>query len=202
MNLIIFTGPPASGKSSLAECCSKVLGIPWYSKDRYKVALYEEFGFTNHGEKKALSIRGEQMLMQTVEEYCRSGKDVIIDNNFKNFDSIRKVLIGSGCQCHILCIFLSAENALLAKRYNERIASGKRELPLYVLNQYPVVQGVTEFHKPLTPDEVENINQNVTEEMFGDCQARIDTNQLETRFDAILDQVLSFISDNIKKQKE
>ncbi len=199
MNLIIFTGPPASGKSSLAECCSKALNIPWYSKDRYKVTLYNEFGFTSHREKKALSIRGEQLLMQTVEEYCKSGKDVIIDNNFKNFDSLRRILTNIECQCHILCIFLYAENALLAKRYNERIASGNRELPLYVLNQYPVIQGITEFHKPLTPEQVENINQNVTEEVFGDCKVRIDTNQLETRFDTIKEQVLRFVSDNIKK---
>ena len=198
MNLIIFTGPPASGKSSLAECCSKALNIPWYSKDRYKVALYNEFGFSNHSEKKALSIRGEQLLMQTVEKYCSSGKDVIIDNNFKNFDALRQIILRSECQCHILCIFLYAENDVLAKRYNERIASGNRELPLYVLNQYPVIDGITEFHKPLTPAQVENINQNVTEEIFGDCTVRIDTNQLETQFDAILEQVLHFISDNIK----
>lgn len=198
MNLIIFTGPPASGKSSLAECCSKVLNIPWYSKDRYKVTLYEKFGFTNHSKKKALSVQGERLLMQTVEEYCKSDDDVIIDNNFKNFDALRQVLMNSEYRCHILCIFLYAENVLLAKRYNERITSGNRELPLYVLNQYPVIDGVTEFHKPLTPAQVEDINQNVTEEMFGDCKIRIDTNQLETQFDAILKRVLRFISDNIK----
>ena len=52
MRLIIFTGAPASGKSSIADEVGKRLGINVISKDENKIRLFEKYGFTNHDEKK------------------------------------------------------------------------------------------------------------------------------------------------------
>lgn len=199
MNLIIFTGAPASGKSSLAEKCSLELKIPWYSKDNYKIMLFKKYGFTSHSEKKELSIRGEKMLLSTVHNYYLKGKDVIIDNNFKNFDDLRNTITGGKYDCNIICIYLYADSELLAKRYNERISSGNREICLYSLNQYPVINGITEFHKPLTSHQVDNIQKNVTEETFGNYIIRINTTNLESNPYDIQYNVIKFINENIRR---
>ena len=52
MLIIIFTGPPASGKSSIANRVGEILGINVISKDECKIRLFETYGFTNHAEKK------------------------------------------------------------------------------------------------------------------------------------------------------
>jgi len=198
MNLIIFTGAPASGKSALAGGCAKELGIPWYSKDCFKIELFEKYGFTSHSEKKALSIKGEQQLIDTIKVYCESDKDIIIDNNFKNYNSLRSAISKERKHCNIICICLYADSALLAKRYNERIASGRRAVPLYVLNQYPVIDGITEYHKPLDAVQVDNIQSAVTEETYGDHIVYIDTNRLEYEFLNIQLKVVEYIKNNLK----
>jgi hypothetical protein len=64
---------------------------------------------------------------------------------------------------------------------------------------YPVVDGISEFHKPLTSEQVDNIQSNVTEEVFGDVVVRIGTNTIARDYDAILHQMLKTITDNVKE---
>lgn len=199
MFLIILTGAPASGKSSFAISLSNILNIPWVSKDAYKVKLFEQHGFNSHAEKKKLSIRGEEMLINRIEQAVSRNENLIIDNNFKNFDSIRDVLTRYDTECKIICFYLCANSAILAKRYNERILFGKRELPLYTLNVYPVIDGISEFHKPLTSPQVDEIQSHVTEESFGDVQIKINTDFLEKDYDDILHRMLATIRENIKE---
>ena len=69
MRLIIITGAPASGKSSIAEAVGKKLCIDVISKDEFKIELFEKYGFANHAEKKRLSIKGEQMMYDVISTY-------------------------------------------------------------------------------------------------------------------------------------
>lgn len=199
MVLIILTGAPASGKSSFAVSLSDILDIPWASKDDYKIKLFEKYGFNNHAEKKKLSIRGEAMLNERIEQAVVQNENLIVDNNFKNFDSLRSILERHNSKCKIICFCLYADSSTLAERYNERISSGQREQPLYTLNVYPVVEGVSEFHKPLTAEQVDDIQSNVSEETFGDIVVRLNTNSLVTEYDMILQQMIKIINENIKE---
>lgn len=199
MFLIILTGAPASGKSSFAVSLSKTLDIPWASKDAYKIELFEQHGFNSHAEKKKLSIRGEAMLIERIEQAISRNEDLIVDNNFKNFDSIRDILARYDTKCKIICFYLYADSSILAKRYNERILSGQRELSLYTLNVYPVVDGISEFHGPLTPSQVDDIQCRVTEDAFGDVLVRISTDTLEKDYDTILHQIVTTIKENTKE---
>lgn len=199
MVLIILTGAPASGKSSFAVSLSEFLGIPWVSKDSYKIKLFEQYGFNSHAEKKKLSIRGETMLNERIEQAVIQNENLIVDNNFKNFDAVRDILERHNSECKIICFCLYANSSTLAKRYNERISSGQREQSLYTLNVYPVVDGVSEFHKPLTAEQVDNIQSNISEETFGDIIVRFDTNSLDTDYGSILRKMSKIIKENIKE---
>lgn len=57
MKIIVFTGPPASGKSSLSLDIAKDLKIDCISKDLFKIHLFDKYGFKSHDEKKLLSIK-------------------------------------------------------------------------------------------------------------------------------------------------
>ena len=199
MVLIILTGAPASGKSSFAVSLSEILGIPWASKDAYKIKLFEQYCFNSHAEKKKLSIRGEAMLNERIEQAIVHNESLIVDNNFKNFNSVRGILERHNSKCKIICFCLYADSATLAERFNERISSGQREQPLYTLNVYPVVDGVSEFHKPLTAEQVDDIQSNISEETFGDIIVRLDTNSLDTDYDSILRHMTEIIKENIKE---
>ncbi|MGQ0678957.1 MAG: AAA family ATPase [Actinomycetota bacterium] len=43
--LIVLTGPPAAGKSTLARLLERELAVPLISKDDLKVILYETHGW-------------------------------------------------------------------------------------------------------------------------------------------------------------
>ena len=196
MNIIIFTGAPATGKSSIANECSKRLKIPAFSKDGFKVQLFERYGFKNHSEKKKLSIQGEAKLIDTLSRFIANNQDIIIDNNFKHFNDVRRVIELQNCDCNIICFYLFATYNTLADRYNERIRTKKRELSLYVLNQYPVIEGVTEYHKPLDAKQVENIQKAIQEDVYGDTIIRINTETIEDDFEKIVQQCIEGINKN------
>lgn len=196
-NLIIFTGPPASGKSSVSTECSRILGIPIHSKDGYKVQLFEEIGFTNHSEKKRLSLKAERMLMETIRQYMERGLNLIVDNNFKDFYEVRKIKSELQEKCNVICFNLSATYETLAYRYNERIRTKNREVSLYALNQYPVIEGIIEFHKLLDAKQVENIQRNVTEETYGDVVFDVCTEDIDVQFNEIVDMCVRNIRENL-----
>lgn len=194
MRLIILTGAPASGKSSIAKAVGKELGIDVISKDGFKIELFEKYGFTNHAEKKELSIMGEKMMHETIKKYVVQNKDLIVDNNFKHFDNIRDILENTEVIVEIRCICCVADYDILAKRYNDRIRSGNRHQALYTLNQYPVIDGISEFHPLITKDDVERIQQGIQEFTFGQKVIEINTDNIELNFESLCNQVIDFIA--------
>lgn len=193
MKLIIFTGPPASGKSSIAETVAKRLGLDLTSKDACKIALFERFGFTSHAEKKRLSIQGESDMHEIVKRHVEQDRDIVIDNNYKNYDDLRAIISSSNVGIAVYCICVTADYGLLARRYNERVSSGNRHQALYTLNQYPVVAGVSEFHHAIDDGDVERIESKVTEKSFGQNVLHLNTDRIESEFDMLCNRAVDFI---------
>lgn len=194
MKLIIMTGAPASGKSSVADEVGKKLGIDVISKDGYKIELFEKYGFTNHAEKKKLSIRGEEILHETIKKYVDEDKDIIVDNNFKNFNIVREILENAKNTVDVRCVYYFADYEILANRYNERINKGKRHTALYTLNQYPVIEGVSEFHPIITKDDVDRIEKGIQEYTFGEDVLEVNTDHIDVDFDLICNVVIEYIN--------
>ncbi|MDD3138826.1 MAG: AAA family ATPase [Lachnospiraceae bacterium] len=194
MKLIILTGAPASGKSSIAEAVGAKLGIDVISKDGFKIELLERYGFTNHAEKKKLSIEGEKIMHDTIKDYVNKNIDLIVDNNFKHFNTVREIISQADVDVVIKCVYCIADYDVLAKRYNDRISSGNRHLALYTLNQYPVIDGISEFHPLITRDDVERIEQGIQEFTFGQEVLEINTDNIESEFETLCSRVIEFIS--------
>lgn len=193
MKLIILTGAPASGKSTIAQAVGKKMGIDVISKDGFKIDLFEKYGFINHSEKKKLSIRAEEILHETIEDYVKQDKNLIVDNNFKHFNIIRDILKKTNKSVDVRCIYCVADYTILAKRYNERISEGNRHQALYTLNQYPVIEGISEFHPKITKEDVERIEQGIEESTFGQNILQINTDNIESEFEVLCNQVVDFI---------
>lgn len=50
MYCILFTGTPASGKSTLADYLADYLNLPVISKDQIKEIMYDDIGFQSRAE--------------------------------------------------------------------------------------------------------------------------------------------------------
>ncbi len=88
MYLILFTGAPASGKSSIASVLSEELGIDMVSKDALKIELFEKYGFNSHEEKKKLSMRSEDRMYEVISAHIKDDKSLIVDNNPELFTAV------------------------------------------------------------------------------------------------------------------
>lgn len=198
MFLIIFTGAPASGKSSIATVIAQEFGMPYCSKDDFKISLYEKYGFNNHDEKKKLSILGEKLLIEHIQQSIIRNENIVVDNNFKHFKEIRNIIVPY-TMCKIICINLVATPDVLANRYNQRISSGYRHPALYTLDVYPIIEGVSSFHKNINGEDVVWIQRNVVEEVFGDFIFEINTDYIDTQFDTIVADIKNKIKQCIEE---
>lgn len=80
--LIIVTGVPASGKSTLAVQFSERLGLPLFGKDQIKEVLFDTLGIGDRTWSRKLGAASNELLYQLVENQLRVGRSCIVESNF------------------------------------------------------------------------------------------------------------------------
>ncbi len=152
MNLILISGIPGSGKTTVSQKLAQELGIKCISKDEFKLDYYEKHRFSSSEEKRELDKLAEDQVYREIVCSAKSGTDLIVDKWYVDTDiiiqEVPKHII------NIICIQLSVSPQIAAKRYNERINDGSRHVALSITNQYPVVTGVTQFESHKTEEEM------------------------------------------------
>jgi predicted kinase len=79
MKLIIFSGLPGTGKSTLAESMGKDLGIPVFAKDWLEATLIRS-GLKPITEEKSLGFAGYELLTLLAERQFMLEQSVILDS--------------------------------------------------------------------------------------------------------------------------
>ena len=126
--LIIVQGPPASGKSTLAEQVAAELRLPCFSKDAIKEELYDSLGVLGVIERKFFHKLGEasmRLLYSVAGRVLEAGIGVVIEANFYRGVSEQELsaLVERSRAVMIEC---QAPPEELKRRYAERAASGER----------------------------------------------------------------------------
>src|SRR5687768_14709031 len=79
MKLIIFSGLPGTGKSTLAKTLGKELSIPVFAKDWLEAALLRS-GLEPVTTDKSLGFAGYELLTVLAERQLMLGQSVILDS--------------------------------------------------------------------------------------------------------------------------
>jgi predicted kinase len=79
--LVVVTGPPASGKSSIARELAEELAIPFLSKDELKERLYEEIGSGDELEEE-IERSATAILYSVARSNLKVGVSVLVESNF------------------------------------------------------------------------------------------------------------------------
>ncbi len=116
--LIVVTGPPGSGKSTIAAALRDRLGLPLIAKDGLKEVLGEALAIRGRSESQPLGAATFELLAHVVHELLENGVSVIAEGNF----TAESALFGALPPARIVQVHVSAEPALLRARMLDRAA--------------------------------------------------------------------------------
>ena len=156
MYLIIITGMPASGKSTLAAAAENAFGWPVLEKDRLKERLFDTVGFADHAEKDALDVRANAELLSLLEGSLQRGENVIVDNNFDDLSAGKLEQLLARYSPATAVVELAGDPEVFYQRYVARDGAARRHIGHALQDHYPLRPGET-FRFSMSYEEYRHI---------------------------------------------
>ena len=145
MKLIVFSGLPGTGKSTVAEAMGKYFSIPVFAKDWLEATLVKS-GIVSSNRDKSLGSVGYRLLTTLAERQLMLGQSVILDS-VASTETIRETWHHLSQQYHAqwrviecICSDESFHRAQLAKR--------ERHIPGWYELSWSDVEHVRQFFLP------------------------------------------------------
>lgn len=141
MTLILISGMPASGKSTMAAYLSGALGMPAFSKDAIKERLYDSVGFRSRAEKVQLGVAAMNILYDCARACLSCGQSVILENNFEHASREGLAALLAACPCRVIVVHMTGDLRALYARFAARDRSPSRHRGHVVNDCYPGESG-------------------------------------------------------------
>ena len=125
--VLIITGPPASGKTTLGRQLAGRLGVPLLSKDLFKETLFDELGWSDREWSRRLGVASMALLFRSAAALLEAGQSVALESNFfAEFDTPHLRKLAEKFHCRFVQVVCAASGPTLAERYVQRIVTGER----------------------------------------------------------------------------
>lgn len=125
--IIIVSGPPCTGKTTLAKMLSQKFSIPYISKDGVKELLFDSLGWSDREWSKKLGLASYDVVYYFSTALLSSGKSFVVESNFKPENDTAKFndLI-SRFDCFPIQVLCWANGEVLFERFKKRSESNER----------------------------------------------------------------------------
>jgi predicted kinase len=125
--VLIITGAPASGKSTLGPRLASALGLPYLSKDLFKESLFETLGVADRAWSQRLGIASIQLLFKSTAALLEAGQSVAVESNFYTRLSTPEFQgLAERYGCRFIQVVCTASGPTLVERFARRVVSGER----------------------------------------------------------------------------
>ena len=113
-------GPPASGKTTVAEALGRLTGLVTLHKDAFKEPLMSELGVASVEESVAQSRAAVVAMFAAADAVTARGIGVILDSTFSARDVERITTLRGEHGCALLQLHVTAATDVLMRRWAER----------------------------------------------------------------------------------
>jgi predicted kinase len=126
-DVLLVTGPPASGKSTVGRRLAHDLWLPYLSKDLFKESLFDTLGWQDRAWSKQLGGASMGLLYKTAEALLEAGQSLALECNFyKRWDTPRLLELRQRYGCRFVQVVCWADGPTLVARYAHRARSVER----------------------------------------------------------------------------
>src|SRR5687767_9920970 len=125
--IIIVTGRPAAGKSTLAKWLSQELKLPLVSKDRIREVLFDRLGWKDRKWAQELGKASVDMMFYFARAELEVGRSIIMDNSFYPLASnARFQALKEQYNVESIQIVCDSDRETLFQRFKSRADLGNR----------------------------------------------------------------------------
>lgn len=131
--LVLVTGKPASGKTTLATRLAAELRFPLLTKDAIKETLYDTIGWSDREFSRQMGVASFRVLFVTLEALLAAGVSAIAEAPFdRDISAAELKALRARHPFTLVQVLCRAEGQVLVDRFRERNQSGSRH-PGHVL---------------------------------------------------------------------
>ena len=125
--LILVSGLPCTGKTTLAKEISQSLSLPLISRDAIKETLFNSLGSKNREWSKKLGSASYDLLYDFAETLLGTGQSIVVESNFQpKFANSKFRALKNKYSFDWFQVYLLADSETLLQRFKVRAESGER----------------------------------------------------------------------------
>ncbi len=125
--IVLVTGHPCTGKTTLAEILAQELKLPLTCRDQFKETLLDTLGWSTEKWANRLSVASWTLLYQQIERLLSANVDQIVESNFDpKYANAKWARLHQQYSFRLFQIRCETSAEVLIARYHERIANGTR----------------------------------------------------------------------------
>ena len=120
-SIIIFTGLPGTGKTTLSRQTAEALNVPLIAKDDIKEIMYDKIGWSDKAFSAKLAHATFGIMEYITEQHLKRGHSIVLESNYSP-----KLASGKFQQwqkaygCNIIQVVCRTDTDVLAHRYFDR----------------------------------------------------------------------------------